>query len=110
MRISVCHCLACQRRSGSAFGVQAWFPLSRLSFAGQPSIFKRVGDSGGEVTYRFCPGCGTTLWWEISGRPGFAAVAVGTFGDPAFFAPGVSIYEARRHPWVSITGEVEHLD
>ena len=46
VRVSVCHCLACQRRTGSAFGVQARFRKESVSINGQSTQYVRVADSG----------------------------------------------------------------
>ena len=46
IRVSVCHCLACQRRSGSVFATQARFLLDRAKITGQATEFERVGDEG----------------------------------------------------------------
>lgn len=112
VRVSVCHCLACQRRTGSAFGAQARFARESVSgLEREASTFTRVGDAGGHVTFRFCARCGSTVWWEIDALPGFVAVALGAFAEPSFAPqPTVSVYEERRHPWVTIDGAVEHLD
>jgi hypothetical protein len=99
VRVSICHCLACQQRTGSAFGVQARFPKDQVAIEGEFTEFTRTGDSGGHATFRFCPRCGSTVCWELDGLPGFVAVAVGAFADPNFPAPSVTIYEARRHTW-----------
>jgi hypothetical protein len=101
-RISMCHGLACQRRTGSAFGVQARFPREAIAIEGRSAAFDRTGDSGGLITLHFCPTCGSTVYWLIDRMPGFVAVAVGAFADPAFAPPTVSVYEARRHPWTSM--------
>ncbi|MES2642777.1 MAG: GFA family protein [Myxococcota bacterium] len=113
VRVSACHCLACQKRTGSAFGVQARFSVDQVrAFEGRSTVFTRTGDSGGRVTFHFCPACGTTVHYEVDGLPGFVVVAVGAFADPAFPGPTVSIYEERAHPWVGLLGSpgVEHLD
>ena len=110
VRISMCHCLACQQRTGSVFGVQARFPRDRVTIDGRASQFQRTGDSGNIITFSFCPACGSTVLWEVSGLPGMVAVAVGAFADPLFPRPRVSVYESRRHPWVSIPADIEHLD
>jgi hypothetical protein len=100
-RISMCHCLACQRRTGSVFGVQAWFSPEQITpVAAKSSEFIRIGESGAAVTYRFCPVCGSTVSWEAGARPGLVAVAVGSFADPAFPPPQVALWEKRRHEWV----------
>jgi hypothetical protein len=108
----MCHCLACQRRTGSAFGVQAWFPRERVSdIQGRATEFVRTGDEGGRATFRFCPICGATLYYEGDWSPGRISVPVGAFADPSFPAPKVSIYESRRHRWAVMPDlDVEHLD
>ncbi len=109
MRVSVCHCLACQRRTGSAFGVQARFAASDVAIEGASQAFVRAGDSGKSITFHFCPSCGSTVYWEVAG---FIAVAVGAFADPSFLEPTLSVYEARKHAWVSLSTQqpMEHWD
>jgi hypothetical protein len=46
--------------------------------------------------------CGSTVYWEGEGFPGYVAVAIGNFGDPNFPAPSIAIWEESRHPWVSL--------
>ncbi|WP_224367012.1 GFA family protein [Hyalangium versicolor] len=111
VRLSMCHCLACQRRTGSVFGVQARFRRQDVSMEGRSTAFTRVADSGNSVTSYFCPACGSTVYWDLNALPDFVAVAVGAFADPSFPAPKVSVYEARRHAWALPTGiELEHMD
>lgn len=109
VRISVCHCLACQRRTGSAFGAQARWPDAQITISGKSSTWVRTADSGRKITYRFCPDCGSTLAYAIEGTPGITAIPLGAFADPAFPAPRFSVYEHRKHPWTAVLGEdVEH--
>jgi len=109
VRVSVCHCLDCQRRTGSAFGAQARFPADAVAVRGEPHTFDRVGDSGGTIHFRFCPKCGSTTHWEVDRLPGFIVVALGAFADRGFPAPTVAVYETRSHGWLSLAG-VEHMD
>lgn len=108
VRVSVCHCFECQKRSGSAFATQARWRDVDLSVSGEFRIWERIADSGHLVTYRFCPSCGSTMAYAIEGWPGVTAVPVGNFADPDFPPPGYSVYEHRQHPWVAISGQVEH--
>ena len=111
VRISMCHCLACQRRTGSVFSVQARWPVERVTTQGAATEFVRVGDSGGKITHRFCPTCGSTVTYEIDSMPGLVAVTVGAFADPSFPAPKVSVYNARRHAWAVMPElQAEHYD
>ncbi len=111
VRISVCHCLACQRRTGGAFGVQARWPAEQVRITGDWREWSRTGDTGRWARFRFCPTCGSTLAYEIEAMPGVIAIPVGAFADPGFPPPRVSVYEERKHPWVAVLGEeVEHID
>jgi hypothetical protein len=112
VRISMCHCLACQRRTGSAFGVQARFPRAQIVAEGRSSRYSRIADSGNALTFHFCPDCGTTVYWELAALPDLIAVAVGAFADPTFPAPRHSVYEARRLGWAMAPEKLtmEHLD
>jgi hypothetical protein len=109
IRISICHCLACQRRTGSVFGAQARFRNEHIEIKGQSCEYVRVGDEGNRILFRFCPCCGTTLYWSFDGREDTIAVAVGAFADPGFPAPTVSVYESRKHAWVSTPVTVDRL-
>jgi hypothetical protein len=106
----MCHCLACQRRTGSTFGVQARFPRDQVRTEGRSTQYVRTGDSGGRATFHFCPECGATVYYLIEGMPEVIAVPVGVFADPSFPAPRVSVYEERRHPWTGMPQDVEHFD
>ncbi|HLH51825.1 MAG TPA: GFA family protein [Roseiarcus sp.] len=100
-RVSMCHCLECQRRTGAVFANQAWFGRQQIvSIAGDSTQFTRQAESGRSVTFQFCPTCGSTVYWQAEGFPGMIAVAVGAFADPAFPAPKHSGWEQRRHHWV----------
>jgi hypothetical protein len=110
IRVSVCHCLACQRRTGSAFGLQARFAREHVRVTGRSREFVRLSDEGERRTYSFCPECGTTVSYQLSSDPGLTLIPVGTFADPAFPPPVRSVWESRKHPWVSLPAAVEHYD
>ncbi|WAS90564.1 GFA family protein [Nannocystis punicea] len=99
VRLSMCHCLECQRRTGSVFGVQAWFPLAQVTIAGEATRYRRTGDGGTTAVFHFCPQCGATVYWQPEALPDRVAVAVGAFADPSFPPPRVSVYDERQHPW-----------
>jgi hypothetical protein len=104
IRLSVCHCLACQRRSGSAFAVQARFRAEDTRIEGERNEFVRMSDKGERRTFSFCPSCGGTVFYETENAPDIVAVPVGAFADPSFPAPTVSVWEKRRHQWVGLLG------
>lgn len=109
MRVSVCHCLDCQKRSGSAFAAQARWPEDQVRVDGEMSVGQHTADSGHISTFRFCPRCGSTVAFVIEGWPGVVAVPLGAFADPSFPQPRFSVYEHRKHPWTVVLGDhVEH--
>ena len=107
LRVSVCHCLACQRRTGSAFGVQARFPRDRVEIMGSSHGYTRISDDGGPATFSFCPECGATVYYVIAAAPEIVAVPVGAFADPTFPSPSFSVWEDRQHAWVTMPPDVE---
>ncbi len=109
VRVSVCHCPVCQKRTGSAFSVQARWPAQQVIVEGRSSSWSRTADSGLTATYHFCAECGSTVHYITEHMPGLIAVPVGAFADPAFPAPAFSVWEERKHDWVEIVGDgVEH--
>ena len=99
--VSSCACQACQRRTGSAFGVTAFFKEAQMAGEwGESGVFERVGGSGQPMFFRFCPHCGSTVWWEALARPGRVAVAAGAFADKDFPAPQRLIWAEHKAPWV----------
>jgi hypothetical protein len=108
VRVSVCHCLACQKRSGSAFAAQARFEADKVQIEGRAKEWVRRADSGHTVTYAFCPECGSTVHYSGGNFAEFIAIPLGAFDDPYFAAPGFSVWEQRKHEWVELPGEVEH--
>src|SRR5215213_823361 len=84
-RITICACTACQRRTGSAYGVGAYFDQTRIkAVAGESKSYSRTSEAGRWLNLSFCPACGTTVFWELELLPGKVGVAVGAFADPAF--------------------------
>ena len=109
VRVSICHCLDCQRRTGSAFSVNARFNRADVSASGPAHTFTRRGDSGKMITFHFCPSCGSTVYWTLDAFPGVIAVAAGAFAGTTFPAPRVSVYESRALVWVQLPGTItEH--
>ncbi len=115
-RVIVCHCLYCQRRTGSVFNVSAWFVEEQI-VARQTDATRVVNDteSNPGVDYTFCTRCGSTVFWPIKVKPGeyngtvvtetmetgIYGVAVGCFEDPDFPTPTRDWYHDKRHAWVT---------
>lgn len=99
-RVGACHCTECQRRTGSAFGVAAYYGRTQVTLAGQAKRYVRSSDAGRRVECHFCPECGTTVAWDLELFPDLVAVAVGCFADQHFPAPQRAVWARHRHDWV----------
>jgi hypothetical protein len=103
VRIAICHCLACKRKTGSAFGYSAWYRNNDVSTNGDAKLYIRIGDDGGRITNSFCPNCGVTLCWTIDTIPNLTAISAGTFADLNFPPPTISVYhQSRSYPWLDL--------
>ena len=67
-RISMCHCLECQRRTGAVISNQARFAREQITFAGKSTAWTRTAESGNALTFHFCPTCGSTPAAEATKR------------------------------------------
>ncbi|MCB1566878.1 MAG: GFA family protein [Xanthomonadales bacterium] len=112
LRVSMCHCQSCQRRTGSVFGVQVRFRREQVSIEGESRVFVRTGDSGGRGELHFCPHCASTVFWFLDAEPELIAVAIGVIGDHSLPLPLYSVYESRRFPWTDMPAlaGIEHYD
>lgn len=100
--IVLCHCLDCQRRSGSPFGEIAYYPEGTVRISGPAREFTRPTDAGNSFTSGFCPTCGSTLYARPSKYPALLGITIGTIADPAFPLPARSVYEQSRHLWLAL--------
>ena len=109
IRVSICHCTDCQRRTGSVFATQARFPKDAVKIAGSSTQYIRLDDEGRKkATFHFCPHCSAILYWQLEAEEGMILIPVGAFADPGFPTPTVSVWEEDKHAWVSLPENIEH--
>lgn len=107
MFVHCCHCLDCQRQTGSAFVLNALIETDRIELlAGAPASTPVPTDSGGPHDVYRCPTCLTAVWSDYGRRPGMRFVRVGTLDRPAALAPDVHIFVRSKVPWVGLPAEV----
>ena len=100
----LCHCTDCKRRTGSAFGVAAYFPLKEVtSLKGETLVYTFHHSTLDHVQERhFCKVCGTTLFWYISTLPDLIVIAGGCFTDDSLGEPRLSVTHSKKVPWVAL--------
>src|SRR6476646_9984041 len=109
--VSICNCLACQRRTGSAFGMQAGFKADQVQVTGRFADYSRISDEADrkEHVFHFCPDCGSQVFYTEPTDPDLVVVSVGSFADPSFPQPTESGYDSRRHPWVQLPDSIRQF-
>jgi len=103
MFVHCCHCLDCQRQTGSAFVLNALIETDRIALlAGKPEPVPVPTDSGRPHDIHRCPKCQTAVWSDYGRRPNLRFVRIGTLDDPTALAPDVHIYTRSKQPWVTL--------
>lgn len=102
--VHCCHCLWCQRETGSAFALNAMIETDRVIIdAGSPEIVATPSDSGKGQKVARCPQCRVALWSHYAGAGDLVAfVRVGTLEEPHRASPDIHIFTASKQPWVVI--------
>ena len=104
--VHCCHCLNCQRQTGSAFVINVLIETDRLEvLEGEPHAISvpRSGDKKQKI-WR-CPKCQTALFSQYT-TPHIRFVRAGTLDDPSSVAPDVHIFTRSKVPWVTLPDSV----
>ena len=104
MTCGVCHCTNCKRRTGSAFGISAYFDKAAVTeFTGQTKVYAfHHAAQNHDQERHFCPRCGTTLFWYVSALPEKIGIAAGCFADEALPEPTHTVTDGKRETWVGL--------
>jgi hypothetical protein len=82
----LCHCRYCQARTGSAFGISLYFKTEQVEIlSGALKAYPFQTESGRSFTTRFCPECGTSLFWSTTAGADLTGVAGGSYDPPTFW-------------------------
>jgi hypothetical protein len=101
-----CHCLNCQRQTGSAFVINLLIEAARFELLeGELHVVDLPRDDGSTQRIHRCPRCQTAIFSEY-GRPEVRFVRAGTLDDPSTVAPDVHIFTKSKLPWVTLPDSV----
>lgn len=83
LRVTICHCTWCQRRSGSAFGVEVVFEKNQIQFdSDPPTVYRHISDASGRwLDQHFCNTCGSNIGLTLEAVPSIQSISVGSFDD-----------------------------
>ena len=110
LRMAQCHCLDCQRASGTGHNTLAFFKADDFAITGETNSYSSTADSGNTKTRHFCPTCGSGLYGENSSRPGVVGVTVGSADAKDWFSPQAVVYARNRPKWDPGLPDIPNFD
>ena len=108
--VHCCHCLNCQRQTGSAFVINLLIESDRvdlLTATPQPVDVPR--DDGSKQRIFRCPTCQVAVFSHY-GRPEVSFVRSGTLDDPSRVVPDVHIHTRSKVDWVTLPESARAFD
>jgi hypothetical protein len=101
-----CHCLNCQRQTGSAFVINLLIEADRVELlAGAPQAVDVPRDDGSKQRISRCPTCQVAVYSDY-GRPEVLFVRAGTLDQPGSVTPDVHIFTKSKLSWVTLPESV----
>lgn len=111
MFVNCCHCLDCQRQTGSAFVINGLMETDRIEILKESPVPVRVPtDSGRPHDIYRCPKCQTALWSDYGGRPNLRFVRIGTLDQPHDIRPDAHIFTRSKVVWVGLPPDMPAFD
>jgi hypothetical protein len=107
--VHCCHCLNCQRQTGSAFVINLLIEADRVEVTGEPRPVDVPRDDGSKQRIYRCPTCQVAVFSEY-GRPEVWFVRAGTLDDPSGVEPDVHIYARSKVPWLRLPDGVPAVE
>lgn len=95
----VCHCVACQKFSGSAFGAIVILPKDGFVIDGPLKKYETTNLAGVPKNKYFCEYCGVIVYGTKDEYPDIVALHAGSMDDPSWLKPEKHIFTRRKMPW-----------
>ncbi len=112
VRVLVCHCRFCQRRTGTAFGIETIFSKEKVEFTGIARVTYQTSskESGRWIKLDFCSRCGTNVGALVEHGPAHYVISGGTLDDPNWFDVSMHILTQSMVPWMVLSESCERHD
>jgi hypothetical protein len=105
----VCHCLNCQKASGTGGTVNAVVPTDsfRITKGETKKYDDSATESGRTLSRHFCGNCGSPIYSHRNPNPGFVVVRAGTLDDSSAMKIAAHIWTSRARAWDHIDAATE---
>ena len=116
LRVTICHCTWCQRRTGTAFGTEVVYESGQVEIAGTDiGRYRHVSDESGRwLDVEFCLRCGANLGFTLEAAPGIRTLPAGAFDDSAWISPERCtvrhVFLRSRREWPDLSPSVEKYE
>lgn len=113
LRVTICHCAWCQRRTGTAFGTEVVYEASQVTITGEElGRYRHVSDESGRwLDIEFCRRCGTNLGFTLEAAPGLRTLPAGAFDDTGWINAERTkirhVFTRSRRDWSELSPLVE---
>ena len=108
--VNCCHCLNCQRQTGSAFVVNILIETDRVELlSGEPQAISVERSGGKKQRIWRCPTCQIAVYSQYT-TPRIRFVRAGTLDEPSSITPDVHIFTRSKVPWVTLPESAPAFD
>jgi hypothetical protein len=106
---AVCHCVDCQKQSGTAFSIVVGLPRDQLKVNGNLAIFTTRGGSGEAVNRHFWGTCGSPICSQVDAMPDILFIKAGTLEDTSWLQPQLEFWCDSAQSWLDLGGQWDKL-
>jgi len=106
LAVVLCHCINCQKQSGSTFSFNIIGQSDQISLQGNVSTYVDENDSGDPVNRNFCGNCGSPIYSEILTQGKLIAVKIGTLDDTRDLEPQSQVWCISKQNWLSLNSDL----
>jgi len=110
--IGICHCLDCQRLTGSVFRANILAPAKSFHILkGKPRQYIKTADSGAKRVHAFCEMCGSPIYACAIENPQTYSLRIGALDQREELGrPARQIWTKRRLPWIPTLAGVPEVE
>ena len=107
LTVYVCHCNACKKQSGGAFGMAMVVPADSVKMTqGTPKVYVKTAQSGRTAECDFCPECGNRLFHRLGAGVPIVLVKTGVIENAGDLKPAVHLWTEEADDWITIPDDV----
>ena len=115
LRVTICHCTWCQRRTGTAFGTEVVYESGQVTVRGEATRYRHHSDETGRwLDVEFCRTCGANLGFTLEAAPGLRTLPAGAFDDPSWIDAETirtrHVFLRSRRTWPDLSPLVEQYE